>query len=193
MKELTKEIFLKEIENHSVKIIKDEGIYRHLVCSNGSFNQHFEIVTWPGYLSYVGDMGSYTFSRIDDMFSFFRNTIGETNPQYWAEKVIAQSIFGGGIEKFSVEEFRDAVREATRSYLDKDEHCAIPDEILEDIEPLLSADDEYECVAAMRDFNSPKIDFADFWERSVKRYTWHYLWCCYAIVWAINKYDEATH
>jgi len=191
-KQLTKEIFLKEVSSHSIEIIKDDGLYRHIKCSNnGSYNQSFEIITWPGCLAYNGDMGSFMFSRIDDMFSFFRNDKQDINTSYWAEKVVAESVFGNGIRKFSVEQFRECVLEDVRYWLNIEESDTIPCDIMEEIEPLLDADDKYECVTAIRDFNSDKVKFYDFWEHSCNRKTWHFIWCCYAIVWAINKYDEA--
>lgn len=191
---LTKDQFLKDVENHSLKVIKDDGLYRHLECSNnGSFCQRFEIITWPGYLAYVGDMGDYVFSRIEDMFAFFRNKKQEIeiNPGYWAEKVKAESVFGGGIREFSVEQFRECVLESARSHFGLDEDAEIPEEIMEEIRPLLRADDEYECVETMRNFRSDKMEFYDFWEHGLTKATLHYIWCCYAIVWAISKYDEA--
>lgn len=188
---LTKEIFLKEVENHSLQIIKDDGLYRHIICSNnGSFNQRFEIVTWPGYLAYTGDMGDFIFSRTEDMFCFFRSPKHEINTGYWSEKVKAESVFGRGIREFSVDQFRECVLEDVRDHLDIDSDAKIPDEIMEEIYPLLNAEDEYECVTEMRDFDSTKINFTDFWEHTCTRKTWHFVWCCHAIVWAINQYDE---
>lgn len=188
---LTKEEFLSHVKDFTVKIIKNDGLYRHLECSNdGNFNQRFAIMTWPGYLAYSGDMGDYVFSRIDDMFCFFRNDKMEINTGYWAEKVTAESVYGHGIREFSVEAFRENVLEYTRSILDLEEDQEIPEEMLYEIRSLLRGEDEYECVTAMRDFESDKIEFTDFWECSCNRKTYHYVWCCYALVWAISQYDK---
>ncbi|MEI6579667.1 MAG: Gfo/Idh/MocA family oxidoreductase [Eubacteriales bacterium] len=130
------------------------------------------------------------FSRIDDMFCFFRNDKMEINTGYWAEKVTAESVYGHGIREFSVEAFRENVLEYTRSILDLEEDQEIPEEMLYEIRSLLRGEDEYECVTAMRDFESDKIEFTDFWECSCNRKTYHYVWCCYALVWAISQYDK---
>ena len=67
-----KDVFLKDVAHHSMVVVRDDGVHRHLIFSNnGSFIYRFEIITWPGYLAYVGDMGSFVFTRIEDMFSFF--------------------------------------------------------------------------------------------------------------------------
>ena len=188
---LTKEDFLRDVKNHTVKIIKDDGLYRHIECSNNTdWNQHFSIVTWPGYLAYFGDMGDYMFSRVDDMFSFFRNDKMEINTNYWAEKVKSESVFGNGIREFSVKAFRENVLSYIRDSLELDENQEIPEDIMDEIYSLLHAEDEYECVAAMRDFSSDKIEFIDFWEMPYNRKTLHFVWCCYALVWAINEYDK---
>ena len=189
---LTKEQFLEHVKDHDIKIIREDGLYRHIELrnKNGCSNQYFQIVTWPGYLAYTGDMGCFVFSRIDDMFAFFR--VKDINPGYWAEKVEAENIHGG-IREFSVDEFRDAVLNETRSRLDLDEDAEIPEEIMYEIKPLLDSGDEYECVSAMRDFDSELIDFPDFWENILTRGTYHYIWACYAILWAIQKYDETKY
>jgi hypothetical protein len=189
---LTLEGFLENVKNHKLRVIKDDGLYRHIrLAAPGTSNQYFDIVTWPGYLSYVGDMGDFIFERIEDMFCFFRSEKGkiEINTSYWSEKVKAESVFGGGIREFSVESFRENIRDHVRMIFDLEEGQDLPENIQEEIDPLLSAEDEWECVAAMRDFSSDKIDFSDFWEASPNRKTLAFVWCCYAITWAISQYD----
>ncbi len=188
----TKDRFLKDIANHSMNIIRDDGVYRHLVFSdNGSSIFRFEILTWPGCLAYTGDMGAFVFSRVHDMFKFFRNDRNEINLSYWAEKVVAENRHDG-IEKFSIDEFRENVLGSTRSHLSLEEGEEIPAEIMEEIEPLLNAEDWIDAICSIRDFRSEKINFSDWWEFSNDRYTYSFVWCCYALVWAIAQYDSAT-
>ena len=72
-KELVEARFLGDIKDHTLQILRDEGVYRHIqVKSPGSYCYAFEVITWPGWLCYTGDMGSYTFQRLNDMFEFFR-------------------------------------------------------------------------------------------------------------------------
>ena len=77
--------FVKHTEKHELKIIKDDGVYRHMRFGDPDtiiYSMH--VTTWPGHLAVTGDMGTYLFSRIEDMFKFFRHD--RPNPQYWAEK-----------------------------------------------------------------------------------------------------------
>jgi len=191
IKQPTKKIFLNDVKDHLIEVKKDDGIYRHIRYSQPETStMYFDLITWPGYLCYTGDMGSYLFSRIKDMFCFFRNNKLEINPGYWSEKVFSESRFGNGITKFSIEEFNEHVLNSTRSYLDLEENEKIPNEIMQEISPLLSAEDEYECVNEMRNFYSDKIRFDDFWEYDCQIFTYHFIWCCYAIVWGIQQYDK---
>lgn len=188
-KENLKERFLKDVSNHSINIVRDDGVYRHLIFSNnGSSIYRFDIVTWPGYLAYAGDMGSFVFTRTEDMFSFFRNSRKEINLSYWSEKVVAQNKHDG-VEEFSIEEFRENVLRRVRSWLSLDDGQDIPSDMLNEIQPLLDAEDMIDAVENIRDFRSDKIDFNDWWEFDNNVYTRSFIWCCYAIVWGIDLYD----
>lgn len=90
MRELTAEQFLKDVANHQMESRMENGIYRHLVFRQSgehSWNMWFGIVTWPGWLTIYGDMGTWTFSRVEDMFCFFRDEKLRINASYWAEKL----------------------------------------------------------------------------------------------------------
>ena len=73
---LSAEGFLKDVKNHGMEVRRDDGLYRHLIfrAPKDSWHQWFEVVTWPGSLAINGDMGSWCFSRIEDMFEFFRGS-----------------------------------------------------------------------------------------------------------------------
>lgn len=137
-RERAKDRFIEDTENHSMEVLMDNGLYRHLKFTNkGSQCYRFDIHTWAGYLCVSGDMGTYVFSRIPDMFEFFRmddndfNKKHIINPGYWSEKLeavnsdSARSLDGNGYEEFSQEAFRDAVKEEydnfCEEYLDDDD------------------------------------------------------------------------
>lgn len=70
----TLEGFLNDVKNHELTIHKDDGVYRHITLRNSETNAfYFNVTTFPNYLVITGDMGSLTFSRVEDMFMFFRN------------------------------------------------------------------------------------------------------------------------
>jgi hypothetical protein len=69
----TQEQFLKEVSTHQFTVLHESGLYRHLRFKRpGTGIMHFDIVTWPGYLAYSGDMGCFVFQRLDDMLEFFK-------------------------------------------------------------------------------------------------------------------------
>jgi hypothetical protein len=185
--------FLRDVKDHTISIKKDEGFYRHLIFSNnGSFNQRFELVTWPNYLAFVGDMGSFVFSRIEDMTQFFGRDLKKIDTQYWAEKCQAEDTHSEGIREFDIDQFREEVISHTRMWLDLEEDDPIPEEIKEEIDHLLSAEDEYEAVAEYRNHSSKTIPLTDFWESSCKIKTYRFIWACYAIAWGLGLYDKET-
>lgn len=191
--------FQRDTANHRLEILSDVGCHRHLKFSNnGSSTYWFEIITWPGCLCISGDMGTYVFRRVEDMFRFFRSDSGRINPHYWSEKVEAEDRCDG-TKEFSkklaeaalwshvddIIEGREMPEDAAREFRE-----AVADEInFEDGEHLFMAsvnDFEYEYK-----YDGDTLTFTDFWEHDLKDYTRRFLWCCHAIVWAIRQYDAA--
>lgn len=53
---------------------------------------------------------------------------------------------------------------------------------------------EHAAYHAAFNFSSDVVkdfDFTDFFEVSSQVYTFHFLWCCYAIAWGVKTYDES--
>lgn len=187
MSDLTEEAQRSFVDNstkRTVEIIHDNGLHRHLKCRNGdTWCMGFCITTWPGYLAISGDMGCYVFARIEDMFEFFRGGCnGGINEGYWAEKVQAADKVDG-LREFDEDDAREWVAKRVKEYR---EHHGDKDGEEIDTDGI-NYDD-----GMIRFFDSlPSHDaFADAWEDSHKRYTFRYLWCCFAIVWAIKEYDR---
>jgi hypothetical protein len=174
-----------------MEVIRDDGEYRHVRFKKpGTYCMQFDLVTWPGYLAYSGDMGCYVFSRIRDMFEFFR-TRPDREPKdrlhvnlgYWAEKVEAQARHDG-IKAFSPERFRQCVQEDSED---------APDDVKQaiELEVLRCADEEHEAWQAVMNFEHDGWHFQDFWEHDCTEYVYRYIWCCYALAWGIRQYDAA--
>jgi len=199
--------FLENTKNHTMKILKDDGEYRHLVFSNnGSSVYKFNITTWPGYLCISGDMGCCVFSRLRDMFEFFRTNQGNTlersiNPAYWAEKL--QATVRDGVVTFNHTECRTEVLRYTRNWLREHYHQTtkqerrwlmeeIRDEVLVDIDDGSSRDIVMTSIYQSTSKVNTRLDFqfTDFFERNFDDFSYHFIWCCYAIAWGINIYDE---
>jgi len=185
--------FKQDTKDHAMTVIKSDGVYRHLKFRREKDrNAWFEILTWPGCLVIHGDFGSYLFSRLNDMFSFFRDDEDRINPRYWAEKVEAQDKHGGikewdadGFVSACVERFRD--REWSFRNNDGERRSQIFRRFRDEV--LSYSDNEQEAMFALRDFSGFRID--DYYELASYEYTFHYLWCCHAIVWAIAQFDAA--
>ena len=198
--EPTAEEFLREVAFHTMIVKRDDGIYRHLSFRNAppnSWNMWFELVTWPGVLTIHGDMGTWTFSRLQDMFEFFRDDKLRINRSYWAEK-LQHGNYGGrdGARVFSEDLFREQLLErlTTCSNLESDDLKAVTEELREDV---LTQDGKYDLMIAARDFHcripstGGKFRFDPCDLPDGKEYAYHFVWCLYAIVWGIQRYDAA--
>jgi hypothetical protein len=195
------ECFTRDIAEHKMTIIRDNGVDRHIRFSrpdSGIFR--FDLVTWPGHLCYTGDMGTYVFSRVRDMFQFFRGDRDrpyQISFSYWAEKVLGAD--RDGVKEFRPENFERAVKGDLRYWIQNNRHSTSPEERRElwdaVIDEVIGAEDDCKLRAA-HDFThrvNKKLTFTfnDFFEHDTDRFTYRFLWCCHALEWAIRTYDEA--
>jgi len=130
--EEVKEQFLKDVSAHKLQIYLSHGVYRHLRLADPKTNCYsFHLITGPGFLLYRGDMGTFEFERIHDMFQFFEPDDCEKltiNPGYWAEKIQATDVDSGHRE-FDRDYFEAVIKEESTNYLDSKE---VPEEIYAD-------------------------------------------------------------
>lgn len=194
--------FLHCVDSHELRILLDNGVYRHLrFAKPGDSNQYFDLITYPGGLLYRGDMGTFVFERLTDMFNFFRGKDDDysINPSYWAEKVQAQCTQGKGIMGYSSKRCAERVKEYAEAFvldneLNEDEKAEFLEHVKDQI--LYAIDDEFEVISAIRAFDTGEVKyngaFEDFlYDRSnTEEYTYHFIWCLYAIVWGIREYDS---
>lgn len=210
--------FLRDVQHHTMRVLHEDGVYRHLsFTNNGSSVYRFDLVTYPGFLVYSGDMGCFVFQRLHDMLEFFRSdrVNGEElsiNCGYWAEKL--QAVDGqrhrGSATEFDPDKFRAVVNQQRIQWmrdakydnmLDKAQRRqlweAVDDDVLRHVAEL--HDDGDRAMYAAYDFVwRPDLDysrngwgFCDLWEHDFTRYTSTFLWCCYALAWGIKQYDIA--
>lgn len=188
----TKPKFLTDVAQHVMTVVRDDGVHRHLRFKRpDSSDMHFDLITWPGYLCYAGDIGTYVFSRTTDMFDFFRRSDDKAsiNPGYWAEKCQAADMCDG-LTVYSSDLFRAAVLKIL------DYKKATPELRQEVEDEVLSCADDGEVLArnAINNFTfegERYEPFEDFFEADLKVFTFRYVWCCYALVWGIKTYDAA--
>jgi hypothetical protein len=208
--QLNEESFLKDVEEHQMIVIREDGIHRHIRFKKpGTGCMHFDLVTWPGYLAYSGDMGCYVFSRLEDMFEFFRTDRqlrdGKTlaiNLGYWSEKL--RAVDGSRREasamEFDEETFKRVINEYRVEWmrnggLSKDDRRELWEAV--DREVLGELDNGgMRAQIAAHDFHyrvgKKDFYFQDLFEHNFQTYTHHFIWCCYALAWGIKKFDEAN-
>lgn len=206
----TEQSFLKDVAKHQMTVLRDDGVHRHIQFkAPGTRCYQFDIITWPGFLCYCGDMGTYVFSRLEDMFEFFRTdreslhrhpglTLG-INLGYWCEKLQAIDR-SDGAEEFSKGKCIQAVNEHRVGWIKEDCRDMTKAERRElwqavDDEVLCRADDgEHEFCQAIHDFThrvgGRHFEFQDFFDCRLTEYTHRFVWCCYALAWGIQKYDD---
>lgn len=194
-----KERFLRDIAKHEMMIIRNNGINRHIRFKKpGSINMYFDLITWKGHLCYTGDMGSYLFSRVEDMFTFFINNDKEEikiNPCYWGEKLLAIDKISG-YKEWDREEFETEIKKDFEEWLkninlDKDEISEVKEQFEWEILHYLDEISEEQAYSNVLNFEyNSERPFEDWWEVDTKKYTFRYLWCCHAIVWGIKKFNK---
>ena len=219
--ELTEASFLKDVATHEMQQLRDDGVYRHLRFKRPDTTcMYFDLVTWPGVLCYTGDMGTFVFTRLRDMFEFFRTDReyaqrrGDrqlfVNHCYWSEKLVAvdgQRHCGSAME-FSEAKLRAYVNETRLAWirearangeLSRDERRELWEEVDHEVLDRLDDDGEQAAYLALREFCwrprrtkcSPVFEFADFWDCEFRQYTHAFQWCCFALAWGIERYDLA--
>lgn len=187
--------YIADTINHELVILSDEGLYRHLrIHERGSSFYWFDVVTWPRHLVITGDMGTYVFSREDDMFGWFGYDRKNINPTYWEEKLRADDT-GHAVKEFDHGVFVETIRQhIADALLDDRERAAV----LAHAEETLLADDLEAATSdeaardAIHDWRGPHgFEFHDTWEYDFTAYRYQYLWCCHAILDAIRRYRAA--
>lgn len=212
--ECTEATFLKDVANHVMTVRHDDGVYRHLrFAKPGSSAYHFDLVTYPDHLVFSGDMGTYVFQRLVDMFQFFRSDKGRINPGYWSEKLQAVDCSGrqaGKCTEFSKDKFERVIKEQRLEWIregglqTKEQRRELWEAIDNDILAYLD-DGEHAVYARANDFswqagpwNSTgyghgrgSFHFQDLWDHNFEEYTFHFIWACYAIAWGVAQYDQS--
>lgn len=206
MSMLTEAEFLREVAQHQMTIVHDAGELRHIHFGRpGTSCLHFNLTTVPGY------MGAWTFTRLRDMFEFFRaDRRGDDrlyiNLGYWSEKLTACDCSGrhpsDGATEFDRKKFaaivsrqgKDLLREAKADGHPRD----VREDMLEELRELLSdidTDDERQAYELANDWKyragSSIYSFSDLWDYDFKSYRHSFVWACYAIAWGIKQYDTA--
>lgn len=206
--------FLNDVIRHEMIIVADTEDFKHIRFSQpDSDNCHFDITTWADHLCISGDIGTYVFQRVYDIFETFHNDKMRVNYSYWGQKLEAISKYGG-YREFDSELVSQSIKERVNSICDDIEgyfDCASEEEREEYPTPeLMSAafreevkdhfmwEDlgEYRFISAIESFESSVAECLklvdDDWDwMTTEKLSYQYQWCCHAIVWAIKQYNRS--
>jgi hypothetical protein len=202
MSDTIAERFARDTVNHTMTVLHDDGLYRHLRFQREVWRPPlvkplksgcgwFDLITVQGSLIFKGDGESFVFSRDPDMFKFFRTSAwqGKPNVQYWAQKVTSDQKC---LKKFDADLF---VKTMKGHYLELVRDGNVPPGTSK---ALLSRAEDYDLSyevnarAFLDDFEYEGFRFEDTWEWDFRDYDWWFLWACQAIVWGIAQYDESV-
>jgi len=206
-------VFAEDVAEHRLIVRLDQGLHRHLLFERRehSWNNRFELVTWPGKLAISGDRGAHVFSRLPDMFQFFRsngNTLG-INPTYWSEKLVDER---RSVQVYSEDRLWEKVREhladAAREYReelaewrglgsDPQWRPFVPEKLRRARELVREARDwgqaAYEDGGRqfLRELEDTDV-VSDTYGWDLTDWDFHFLWCLHAIAWGVRQYDAAV-
>jgi hypothetical protein len=198
------ERFARDIDGHTMTVLHDDGLYRHVKFANpknGAF--WFELVTSPGQLAFGGDMDSFVLRRTEDMFEFIRRGGPRPDPGYLSQKVVA------GADRtlaWSPEEFRTTALEAIDAAIQDHDLSAADEamcraefnsEVLDDAvdfaETAIRAADEFEFAYGHPAADRRILRLSDVYEWDCTTWNWAFLWALEAITWGVAQYDQARH
>lgn len=172
------ETFQRNTREHIIVEIVEAGGFRRVALRNpNQWVHHYALTTWPGHLAVTGDMGAFVFSRLPDMFQFFRGPVGVINPGYWAEKLVAADTTSP-VERFDLETLREHLRNA---------YAHDPERLAEYLVATRDADEGDE-RGALEAIEAAGLN--DPWDTARTQYSHRFLWICHAVVLGIAKYDE---
>ena len=205
------ETFLNSVDKHRMIVLKNDGLYRHVKFAEPGTNIYrFDLVTWPGHLVITGDLQDYHFSRLPDMFQFFRDNPDRPhlriNPDYWSQKLVG----GHGhqvAEQYSFQAFKESLVQQfwwSREYIPEGMRAevwrSIKEEILDDYEVQESKDAAYRAASEYQFVHYPPrgprrvlFQFDDVYEWRFTEWDWHFLISLHAIVWGIVQWDTREH
>jgi hypothetical protein len=174
----------------------DQGLHRCVRFARpGTSTYAFRLITWPGSLTIAGDTGTFSFRRLEDMFTFFRKSNpADIDYAYWAEKLTAADT-PCGYESYDADAFRAAVARDLADYLeqaalDADATDALTAAVADKVLSCAHDGEAAAIFAAMQfDEQHEHAVFGDFYEHRLRAWTPQFVWCCLAIAWGIRQWD----
>lgn len=187
--------FQRETAKHEMTILHEDGLYRHLRFKSPTDSAYwFDLITVPNALIFRGDGESFVFSRLEDMFQFFRSALRkdgsiQIDPGYYAEKLTSDR---ASVMKYDEDRFAQTVKDWTvEAIRDGRAPRGMGRAVREDVLDNWEIGDESLARQLLNDFEFKGFRFHDAWEVSFRDFDWWFLWACYGICWGIRQYDQA--
>lgn len=181
---------------HELTVLRDDSVYRHLRYRKpGSSMYWFDIHTSPGLLTITGDIGTFVFSRVPDMLSFFADSTHADVP-YWQHQLLAPA------PQDVIKHDRAA---ASRAVVDQvtDMTDGWPNDAVVELQRAVDTDlsdaldNEHELLGAILNFewtssgDGYTFEFSDPQDLMTRTYTVQYLFACHALRAAAWHYIES--
>lgn len=185
-----KEAIGKHLAEHTITVRHADGMYRHWRCQKpGSWNMGFDIMAWPGYLCFTGDMGEYLFERTEDMVAFMRGSC--MSYEYAAEKCVAHD---GRLKEWSEERFVEVLKERLDESKENDGEVSVirhGRRLTENVaDRIAEIEREYNNYSARHDAEKAMYE-SGLWDGgdvpNCEVYTFRFLWCLHAIHWFCER------
>lgn len=194
--------FKNSVVNHQLTINLDHGLYRDITVKNPESSVcAYHVISRPRYLMICGDMGTFVFNvRANDAFEYFRNNLDNIrSSQYYRSKLQSEDISVKSTQ-FDFEGVLAQLDEYLQNFLDYYLEC--PENKNLDYEMAKAAVErfrtqtdrnEYSYVEAINnwdEYEAGGMSIDDFWDGNTGLIaTYHYKWCIYAIIHAVNLYN----
>lgn len=197
---LSADEFLSSVSKHKMTVLRDDGLYRHVQFRTpGDGNLWFDLTTWPGYLAITGDMDDFVFTRVADMFEFFRRSQNGIDFNYLASKCVACPI--DGMREFDEDRVLEVISEQCRDLaadleLTSERGESLAAEALAEYEDADAGSPEmaamfltaYEVDIGGRRYR-PFEGSEPRWDTFL-RLTRHFEWCVRGACWGVGQYDK---
>lgn len=183
---MVRESIKRNLANHQIRQRHRDGdVVRLWRCdNNGSSIYHFSVLASPGWLMMYGDMGECMWSRVPDMLSFVRGSIGSLG--YFSEKASKNCI----IEEDRAELISEFLEDFEKDF-EENRGEPMTDEQREEFRELRDGFDpnNHDVSEFQRDFWNSSFCYDSEAMPDTKCYTFHYLWKIEALKWFIKKLD----
>lgn len=197
--------FERDTKGMMVTTLLDDGVTRHLRVSQPNSSRYwFDVVSFPGHMSFAGDRGAWMFARLRDMFEFHRVNFDRETPtidyDYWASKTVAVDRHEG-THIFDEDAWKSAAVHDFRQYeFPEGRRMELWHEFRAAVFGGDAPRDSFEAIGRVIGFNyieRPGIQeypFDDFWGWApFEKPSPSFKWACWAIAETIRSYDRHHH